>query len=156
MVADVLQTAAALGLPSAVKIHPRCRSYAFKQFVASTAARCGASLLDQFNIHDVLSAARCIATVNSGAGFEALLHLKTVLSFGASDYQAATRQIMRVDQIGEALTDDAVVTQKTIKAFLYGYLRRRQVSIYDAEFDDKIITLIRRKIATGTLGYLCN
>lgn len=54
------------------------------------AARSPHVRLVQGNIHRLLSAARGVFVINSGSGFEALLHGRPVATFGACDYQWAT------------------------------------------------------------------
>ena len=46
--------------------------------------------VDNVSIHDLLSKCFCVYTVNSGAGFEALLHKKPVVTFGQAEYDCVT------------------------------------------------------------------
>lgn len=45
------------------------------------------------NIHDVLSQAKAVVTVNSGTGMEALLHKKPVATFGRAEYDVVTYKL---------------------------------------------------------------
>jgi hypothetical protein len=47
--------------------------------------------VDDMSIHDVLSQANMIFTVNSGTGIEAMLHEKPIYTFGRSEYTNAVR-----------------------------------------------------------------
>jgi len=42
------------------------------------------------NVHDLISASRGVFTINSGVGFESLIHGKPVVTFGNSDYKWVT------------------------------------------------------------------
>jgi hypothetical protein len=42
------------------------------------------------HVHDLLAHARAVMTINSGVGFEAMLHVKPVVTFGRAEYDCAT------------------------------------------------------------------
>ena len=50
--------------------------------------------IDECSIHDLLANCRAVFTVNSGVGFEALLHDRPVYTFGNADYASASTKIM--------------------------------------------------------------
>lgn len=56
---------------------------------------------DEYSIHDYLANARTVFTVNSGVGFEALLHNKPVVTFGRCEYDEVTQRLTpdTVDQV---------------------------------------------------------
>lgn len=54
-----------------------------------TAASRNVFLLNE-NVHSLISAAHAIIVINSGVGFESLIHGKPVITLGACDYQWAT------------------------------------------------------------------
>jgi len=79
------------GRTIAVKLHPA--NGLDPEIVAAArdwAARSPHVRLVQGNIHRLLSAARGVFVINSGSGFEGLLHGRPVATFGACDYQWAT------------------------------------------------------------------
>lgn len=53
------------------------------------------------NIHDLIADSQAVFTVNSGVGFEALLHGKPVVTFGRAEYDCVSVQA-RIDAIGDA------------------------------------------------------
>ena len=61
------------------------------------------SWYDDVSIHQLLSKARCTVTVNSGVGFESLLHEIPVVTFGRSEYDSVTYKV-----------DDKTNLEKTI------------------------------------------
>lgn len=78
-----------LGMTLVVKGHPINR--ASMDPLKSIAAKYTNTLwVDDYNIHDVISKARVVVTVNSGTGMEALLHLKPVVTFGRCEYDVCT------------------------------------------------------------------
>ncbi|WP_289036177.1 hypothetical protein [uncultured Roseibium sp.] len=55
----------------------------FKQMVEASA---NATWIEDISIHTCLAGASCVFMVNSGVGFEAMLHKKQVISFGHAEY----------------------------------------------------------------------
>lgn len=47
-------------------------------------------VMTEANIHSLTQNARAVMTINSGTGFEALVHGKPVITFGRCDYEALT------------------------------------------------------------------
>jgi hypothetical protein len=79
------------GRTVALKLHPA--NGLDPEIVAAArgwAARSPYVRLAEGNIHRLLSAARGVFVINSGSGFEALLHGKPVATFGDCDYKWAT------------------------------------------------------------------
>ncbi len=74
---------AASGAEVVVKRHPHCADPRVERWLASLppGARVTAA-----SIHAILPRARCVVTLNSGVGFEALLHLRPVVTLGRADY----------------------------------------------------------------------
>jgi len=48
---------------------------------------------DNVSIHQLIQTARCTITVNSGVGFESLLHKVPVVTFGRSEYDCVTYKV---------------------------------------------------------------
>lgn len=151
MVTALLREARERNLHAVLKLHPRCADTEFRAFAAREAERYGARLVD-LNVHQIIAGASCVAAVNSGAGFEALCHLKPVLSFGASDYLAAAIPIRAQKDIGPALAlaDQSEAFARRTKRFLCGYLNA-QVCVDDPDFASIVTERVERKLATGAL-----
>ncbi len=97
-----LKWAESRGIPVVVKGHPMNReSMAPLKQIADTYP---CHWVETVGIHDVLRHARMVVTVNSGVGFEALLHGKTVATFGRADYDVVSRKIS-LDTVSRDLTD---------------------------------------------------
>lgn len=88
-VASALKTVVAatkeLGIPLVVKGHP-VRPDLMKTFELSLQDQKHVTWKMNFNIHQLITKARSVVTVNSGAGFEVLLHEKPVITFGKAEY----------------------------------------------------------------------
>ena len=78
-------------IPVVVKGHPMNREAMAPLREIADAHPC--HWVETVGIHDVLRQARLVVTVNSGVGFEALLHGKPVATFGRADYDAVAVKI---------------------------------------------------------------
>lgn len=117
-----------------VKRHPMCRSAAIAATLAEGQAD-GHIIISNANIHHLIAGAKCVVTVNSGVGAEALLHLKPVITTGGSDYAPATRRVRTVQELVSVLDDRAwrAVGEDDIKKFLFFYTKRYMVEFSDRE-----------------------
>lgn len=115
-----------------VKRHPMCKSRAIADALAQEEAA-GAIVVSNASVHSLISNAQGVVTVNSGVGAEALLHLKPVITTGASDYAVATSRVSSVDELVALLDGDAwrVVDREKIKKFLWIYTKRYMVECAD-------------------------
>lgn len=124
-----------------VKRHPNCRNRTVERALEA-AARCGA-YVTQASIHRIIPYTKMVLTVNSSVGFEALLHLKPVLTLGKSDYCWATAAIRSGDDLLHYLKNPPAADVVTIKRFLYSYLNEACVA---ADDDDAISGVVRARL----------
>lgn len=83
------------------------------------------SIVSDISIHELLPLSKAVVTINSGAGFEALIHLKPVVTLGRVDYSASTYECKNVEDIKNSKQFiNAPVDELRIKKFLYAYLSR--------------------------------
>jgi len=79
------------GVAFALKLHPyNTKDRELQAAVERAVASSPHVHLAEGNIHGLLAAAAGVWTINSGVGFEALVHGKPVVTFGACDYRSAT------------------------------------------------------------------
>ncbi len=132
-----------------VKRHPLCRN----PEIAATLARISKLPhvhLTEVSIHDIIPNAEAVVTVNSGVGFEALLHLKKVIVTGHADYMAACTFIPNLNAFDQMLASpdwsqpDKVMIQK----FLLYYTREYLVT----EDDSQQLRTRLKKILTETVS----
>lgn len=77
------------GLALVFKPHP-ANTKAMAEF--ELLARAGGALWSSAHVHDLIAHAQAVYTINSGVGFEALFHLKPVVSFGRVEYDCVSIQ----------------------------------------------------------------
>jgi hypothetical protein len=92
----VLHYCSARGIPLLVKGHPaNAKAMApLKEMVRSSPA----AWVDSASIHECLAGAGRVYLVNSGVGFEALLHVKPVTAFGRAEYSAVVSNAEATDE----------------------------------------------------------
>ncbi|GEM_PF-1835088 len=115
-----------------IKRHPKCKSDKIKDILSSLDDEEGINVV-KGSIHDIISSSSAVAVVNSGVGFEALLHLKPVINFGHCDYHWVTRTIK--DKTANFEVNRVIENTDTtdIKKFLYFYLKEYLVDINSDE-----------------------
>ena len=113
--------------PVVIKRHPWCQDDRVREILAGYASDKAEVFICQANVHTILEKADHVACVNSGTGFEALLHLKPVTLFGRSDYFPATTTCRDPIQ-GPDLLSGPAPKPDWIKKFLYWYLAENLVS----------------------------
>ena len=89
--------------------------------------------LSAASIHSLIPRSRAVVTVNSGVGFEGLMHLKNVFTLGKCDYAHATQfvgELSRLRRLPELIQQPP--DENRIKAFLYYYL-----ACYAVDLDDR-------------------
>lgn len=79
--------------------------------------------LGKGNIHEFFKEAKAVIVSNSGGGFEALMNLKPVISFGYPEYHWVTYDLRHLIDLKRALKLDWYNREK-IQKFLYYYLEK--------------------------------
>ena len=101
LLAALTREAKRSGVRLVVKRHPLCRSQAMSELLRS-AAQDGV-VVSNASVHALIGGARAVVTVNSGVGFEALIHGKPVFTAGHCDYQAVTQPLHSESQVAQCL-----------------------------------------------------
>jgi|GEM_PF-3385484 len=110
-----------LGYKLVLKRHPKCGRPEVDRLLRQLAGNPDVTIYDG-PIHDVLAASAAVVTVNSGVGFEALLHGRKVITIGASEYALATHRAGTIDQLVKAIQADPVPLDR-VKRFVWFYLQ---------------------------------
>lgn len=128
--------------PLIIKRHPKCDDPGVADYLDALSRTSNDILVSQANVHDIVSTASHVACVNSGTGFEALIHGKQVLSFGQSDYERATHRILAESDIPKALGHNAIPLN-FIQKFIYWLNKEHLVYLSNGINSDQIIKKIR-------------
>jgi capsule polysaccharide export protein KpsC/LpsZ len=125
-----------------VKRHPRCENSELAKLLTQYEKE---KKLIIFNgsIHQAIAKADTIYTINSGVGFESLLHLKPVVTFGKSDYMSMTKNISNLNDLKNHLFHKLSKQNKSdIKRFLYYYLNTKSIFLDDTKKFNKLLEQI--------------
>ncbi|WP_155842030.1 hypothetical protein [Hyphomonas atlantica] len=140
----------AAGTNLVIKSHPLDKSATTRARVSRLQDRGSHVFVSQTAIHHLLERAEGVVTVNSGVGVEALLHLKPVITVGASDYSAVAHQVSSRSELMSAV--EKVTNGKPdadwigrVKLFLYQYCHQRSFSLshFPDAFDELLASLMR-------------
>lgn len=98
LIKKIVDITSDFGVALVIKRHPRCQNHELGDMLDKYREMDKIVLYDG-SIHDAISKADTVYTINSGVGFEALLHLKPVVTFGKSDYMYATKNIKNLKKL---------------------------------------------------------
>ena len=80
------------------------------------------SIVSDVSIHELFASAKAVVTINSGSGFEALLHLKPVITLGKADYSAVPYECKTLEDIENSKHFiNKPVDSLRIKRFFHAY-----------------------------------
>ncbi|MGO2018228.1 capsular polysaccharide export protein, LipB/KpsS family [Psychrobacter sp.] len=105
-----------------VKRHPYCNSLSMQVLIETLVSE-GSIVVSDASIHNIIENAKAVFVVNSGVGFESLMHLKPVVVCGQCDYAyAVSNQVKTPTELLRCLeTDNFSVNEKKVKKLLYYY-----------------------------------
>lgn len=128
-----------------VKRHPKCRSRRVAAALKAAAKRPHVQI-SQGSVHQLLSSASAVFTVNSGVGSEAIIHEKPLYCFGKADYAAVAHQIRSMNDLASA-TDplQASCSDAERKQFLFYYRNNYQFRQKD-ELRPRLSALIEEAV----------
>ena len=127
---EVLEQSLQLQRRIVVKRHPLCRDEAIEIMLEEYASREGVTV-SNLSINELLPGAERTVVINSGVGFESLIHGRPTLTFGACEYAIATTQIAKLDEIAKALSEPAKFETVLVAQFLYYFLEKYCVASND-------------------------
>lgn len=130
-----------------VKRHPLCENEELNTLLTKYSKQ-KRIILFNGSIHEAIAKASSVYVINSGVGFEALMHLKPVVTFGKSDYMHITRNIKNLEEIeSEPLYVLSKKDIEKIKQFLYYYVNEKSIDLSNKKD-------IRNKIQTFIINYV--
>jgi hypothetical protein len=144
---DIVEILHKKNIPLVIKQHPRCHNYELQKLLLEYQKQNKIILFDG-SIHDAISRASTVYAINSGVGFESLLHLKPVVTFGKSDYMQVTKNINSFTELKKNPFYTLSTKEKEdIKQFLYYYMHHKCL-----EINDKVN--IKKTIHSFVINYL--
>lgn len=114
-----------------IKRHPYCRSVSIRETLSEMGTYGNFAVVNR-NIHSIISHVDRVLTVNSGVGFEALLHGVPVFTTGKSDYEWVTYNIDSRESLSDIFKSVTVNTGERMK-FLYYFLNKYNVRVDSKE-----------------------
>ena len=130
-----------LGRPVVLKRHPSCNDPAISALLDSVKNPRDGIFVSRAPIHQIIASASAVACINSGVGFEALLHGKPVLLFGGADYHHVCRSVADADDL-TALMSLPPVKPALIDAFLDWYLNSQMISARNGDLGAQVLARI--------------
>lgn len=131
--------------PIVVKPHPRDMDFETLGWLAQKARKDPRLQILPANIHDILSAASLVVTINSAVGLEAMIHSCPVITCGQADFHHAT-QVVRARQDFDAAIAQAQSKTWPHAAYLYWFFRQNCISMRSPQLGKDVMAKIR---ATG-------
>ena len=139
LIENVIILAIEKGINLYIKKHPRCQDIKLTETLMKYKDYKNIVFYNG-SVHDAISKSTTVYTINSGVGFESLLHLKPVVTFGKSDYMCVTREIKNLKEIQEEpfyyLTEEE--KNKIIK-FIHFYIKNEIIFLTDINKIDNIV-----------------
>lgn len=112
-----------------VKKHPLDNSESNRELLRRIASHRNCIIVSE-NAHDLIECSEVVFCVNSGVGIEALLHMRPVVSFGASDYRAATLSARSLDELRQIVSvGEFTIDSEFLVKFLYYFFNEHVVDI---------------------------
>lgn len=131
--------------PIVVKPHPRDMDFETLGWLAQKARKDPRLHILPANIHDILSVASVVVTINSAVGIEAMIHSRPVITCGQADFHHATEVVHRPDDLDVAITRAEGKTWPHA-AYLYWFYKENCVSMRSPRLGEDVMRKIR---ATG-------
>lgn len=94
--------------------------------------------LQEGNIHPLIQRAQGVMVINSGVGFESLIHGKPVVTFGNCDYKWATFQAtpQTVDEAFAYISEFGPPQREQVHKFVYHYYRHHCYDVSEGQWMD--------------------
>ena len=139
LIKQVIKILSKQNIPLVIKKHPRCQDKELDEYLNKQLKK-GKIILFNGSIHEAIEKATTVYTINSGVGFESLLHLKPVVSFGKSDYMSMTKSVKVLDEIKQNPFYTLTTKQeKKMKKFIYYYIDKKCLFLDDEKRLSKVI-----------------
>ncbi len=121
-----------------IKRHPRCLDEDMTKLLKNLAKYKNIYISDD-SIHTLIKNSKCVLAINSGVGFEALMHLKPVVLFGKADYESccATCKDIKTLKFDQKLLNHEKILY--IKQFISYFMNKQHFNINDEKQIQKLL-----------------
>lgn len=147
MIQRVYEASKELDLPVVVKFHPKGPNrhkiqLKIKEMTTHNPSKKGLYISDG-DVKELLNRCKAVFVINSGVGFEGLIRLKPVYTFGKSDYTQAAYHNYTTPEIISSI--NAVHDKNKLKQFLY-YWWQEIIDFNHDSYYDKIKSKVLDKL----------
>lgn len=122
-----------------VKRHPLCSDRKIEQSITRLASEFNCVSLTDESINILIPAAKAVATVNSGVGFEALIMGVPVITAGRSDYSFVTDQLLSEHDLRHLDNVENISKFSNVDNYLCYYLKNYCLHYLDVENAKRLI-----------------
>lgn len=123
--------------PVVVKPHPRDRDPETGRRLGNLCFKHPNLSISDANIHDILSAASRVVTINSAVGIEAYLHRKPVILCGQSDFHHIAQVARNAQDLGRFLNEEK--RAKAYDKYMYWYFGHHCLSTVEEGLIDRFL-----------------
>ena len=127
--------------PVVIKPHPRDRDPETAKRLGQLCNEHSNLIISEANIHDILSAAARVVTINSAVGIEAYLHRKPVILCGQSDFHHIAQVARNTQELGRFLKQEK--RARTYDKYVYWYFAQHCLSTVEPNLIDRFLERVR-------------
>ena len=119
------------------KVHPGCKDEVITHTVDRRVRSSRYLFCRADNIHSLINESRGVITINSGVGFESLIHGKPVATLGDCDYRCVTYPAEEgtLDAALDYIDSYTQEQREAAACFIYFYFRQHGYTIASEEID---------------------
>lgn len=134
---------AAVDGPVVVKPHPRDRDPETAKRLSEFCSQYPNLTVSCANIHDILSAASRVVTINSAVGVEAYLHRKPVILCGQADFHHIAQVARNAQELGRFLKQEK--RARAYDKYVYWYFAQHCLSTSEPELVERFLERVRKQ-----------
>lgn len=153
---DVVRIARAAGYRVVLKAHPLSNSERYRAFLDDVTKGDEGVVESQAPINELIAHSLAVFTINSGVGFEALLHGKPVVVGGGCDYRWASIAAHDAKGVASALArlqeEDSDGLMDRIEAFVSHYYERYVFDVPRRHNMDRAADMVSRLLRVPAIG----
>ena len=127
--------------PVIVKPHPRDQDETTKSHLEQLCQQNANLHISEGNIHDIISAAKRVVTINSAVGIEAYLHRRPVILCGQTDFHHIAQVAHNEQELGRFLQQEK--RAKAYDKYVYWYFSQQCLSTNEPQLLDRFLERVQ-------------